>query len=134
MSPWLRYLIAFAVFCHGFIYVRIGSVLPGPIKAWKGTSWLLGSMLAGERLRVVAVILHVIAGVLTLACAAAIAFEPAFPGWWRPLAVAGSGVGIAGFVVFWDGEKRLLWEEGGIGAILSLILLGIAIGFPGLFG
>jgi hypothetical protein len=24
VTPWLRYLIAFVVFCHGFIYVRIG--------------------------------------------------------------------------------------------------------------
>jgi hypothetical protein len=32
MTPWLRYLIAFVIGCHGFIYVRIGSALPGPIK------------------------------------------------------------------------------------------------------
>ena len=29
MAPWVRYLIAFVVFAHGFVYVRIGSVLPG---------------------------------------------------------------------------------------------------------
>ena len=38
MQPWLRYVIAFVVFAHGFVYVRIGSVLPGPIQAWRGTS------------------------------------------------------------------------------------------------
>jgi hypothetical protein len=27
METWLRYLIAFVVFAHGFVYVRIGSVL-----------------------------------------------------------------------------------------------------------
>ena len=42
MKPWMHYVIAFVVFCHGLIYVGIGSVLPGPIPAWKGTSWLLG--------------------------------------------------------------------------------------------
>ena len=38
MTPWVRVLIAFVVFCHGFIYIRIGSVLPGPIKEWRGSS------------------------------------------------------------------------------------------------
>ena len=49
-EPWMRLLIAFVVFCHGFIYVRIGSVLPDPIKEWRGSSWLLGSAVTGERL------------------------------------------------------------------------------------
>jgi uncharacterized YccA/Bax inhibitor family protein len=61
MDPWLRYLIAFVVFCHGFIYVRIGSVLPA---------------------------------------------------------------------VFWDGQTRLLFEEGVVGVIVSVMLLGFAMAFP----
>lgn len=68
--------------------------------------------------------LHVVA---TLACAATIGFAPLVPGWWRPLAINGATVGIDGFVVFWDGQTRLLVEEGGIGALVSLILLGSAI-------
>jgi hypothetical protein len=51
MSSWVRYLIAVIVFCHGFIYVRIGAVLPGPIKEWRGTSWLMGDAVTGDRLR-----------------------------------------------------------------------------------
>ena len=39
-------LIAFVVFCHGFVYVRIGSMLPAPVKGWKGTSWLLGDAIS----------------------------------------------------------------------------------------
>jgi hypothetical protein len=31
-----QYAIAFLIFCHGFVYVRIGSMLPAPIKGWKG--------------------------------------------------------------------------------------------------
>jgi hypothetical protein len=65
MTPWVRVLIAFVVFCHGFIYIRIGSVLPGPIKEWRGSSWLLGSTLTGDRLTTLVVGLHVIAGIVT---------------------------------------------------------------------
>ena len=134
MTPWLRYLIAFVVFCHGFIYVRIGSVLPGPITEWKGTSWLLGSAVTGHRLKALVVSLHVIGGIATLACAAAIGFGPSLPGWWCPLAIGGATVDIAGFAVFWDGQVQFLFEEGAIGALVSLILLGSAIAFPQAFG
>jgi hypothetical protein len=133
MTPWARYLIAFVVFCHGFIYVRIGSVLPGPIKEWKGSSWLLGSVVIGEPLRMLVVGLHVLAGVATLACAVAIGFAPSIPGWWRPLALVGAAIGIAAFAVFWDGQARLLVQEGAIGAVISLILLVIALLFPHAF-
>ena len=42
MKPWAQYVIAFMIFCHGFVYVRIGSMLPAPVKGWKGSSWLFG--------------------------------------------------------------------------------------------
>ena len=71
MKPWMHYVIAFVVFCHGLIYVGIGSVLPGPIPAWKGTSWLLGGALTGEPLRLLVVALHVTAGVAILAASVA---------------------------------------------------------------
>jgi hypothetical protein len=50
MKPWVRYLIAFVVFCHGFVYVRIGSMLPAPVKEWKGSSWLLGNAISNPQL------------------------------------------------------------------------------------
>lgn len=123
MAPWLRYLIAFVVFAHGFVYVRIGSVLPGPIKAWRGRSWILSDTVTGDQLRRVVVSLHVAAGIALLACAVAIALAPSLPGWWRPLAITGAAIGLVAFSVFWDGQTRLLFEEGVIGAVVSLVLL-----------
>lgn len=130
MTPWLRYLIAFVVFCHGFIYVRIGAVLPGPIKEWRGTSWLLRDAVTGDRLRALVVSLHMAAGIAILACAVAIAFAPSPSGWWRPLAIAGAAIGLLAFAAFWDGQTQLLAQEGAIGAIVSLLLLVGAIAFP----
>jgi hypothetical protein len=48
MTVWMQYLIAFPLFCHGFVYVRIGSMLPSPVKRWNGNSWLLGAMTVVE--------------------------------------------------------------------------------------
>ena len=42
-------------------------------------------------------------------------------------------MGIAGFAVFWDGQTQLFAVEGGIGAVVSLILLLSAIAFPRAF-
>lgn len=134
MKPWLQYVIALIVFCHGFIYIRIGSVLPAPVREWKGTSWLLGDAVGHDRLADLIVGLHVIAGLVIVACAAAMAVAPLVPGWWRPLAVVGAGIGIAAFAVFWDGQTRLLFEEGGIGLVVSAILLVAAAAFPQAFG
>lgn len=133
MTPWLRYLIAFVVFCHGFIHVRIGSALPGPIKVWRGSSWLLRSAVTDGRLKALVVGLHVFAGLAILACAAAIGFAPSIPGWWRPLAICGAAVGISAFAIFWDGQTQFLIEEGVIGAVVSLILLLSAVIFPRAF-
>lgn len=133
MSPWLRYLIAFVVFAHGFVYLRIGSVLPSPIPAWRGSSWLFGSLLTGRTLTTTVVGLHVIAGVLIVASALAIGLAPSVPGWWRPLAAAGGTVGIVAFAVFWDGQTNLLFDEGGLGALLSALLIAAAVLFPGAF-
>ena len=38
MKPWAQYVIAFMIFCHGFVYVLIGSMLPAPLKGRKGSS------------------------------------------------------------------------------------------------
>lgn len=132
MAPWLRYLIAFVVFCHGFIYVRIGSTLPGAIKEWRGTSWLLGHTITGDRLNRLIVWLHVTAGMATMACAFAIALSPAMLAW-RPLAFVGAAIGLVAFAAFWDGQPQFLAQEGAIGGIVSLLLLAAAIALPRAF-
>jgi hypothetical protein len=70
----------------------------------------------------------VIAGIAILGCVAAIGLASLFPGWWRPLAVAGSVVGLLAFAVFWDGQTLLL-EEGALGAVISVLVLMGALVF-----
>ena len=126
MTPWLQYLIAFVVGCHGLTYIPFGLCVPDNLTEWRRSSWLLGSSITGDRLKALVLTVHVMAGIATLACAVAIGFAP---GWWRLLAIIGGAAGIGAFVVFWDGQARLLAEEGGIGAFLSLILIVSGIAF-----
>ena len=92
-----------------------------------------GGAVTGGRLEALVITLHVMAGVITLACAAANAFGPSVPGWWRPLAVAGGMAGLAAFIVFWDGQTQRPFEEGAAGAAISLVLMASAIAFPSAF-
>jgi len=133
MRPWIQYLVAFLLFGHGFIYVRIGPTATRTITGWGGRSWLLGDAITGKYLASLVATLHVLAGLSILACAAAIALGPALASWWTPLAVTGAVLGIAAFAVFWDGQARLLFEEGALGALISLLLLASAIAFPRAF-
>jgi len=123
MTPWLRYLIAFVVGCQGSTYIPFGLLVPGRLKEWRGSSWLLGTALTGARLNALVLALHVIAGITTLACAVAIGFAPSAPRWWRPLVILGTTFGIASFAVFWDGQIQLLVQEA-VGAVISLITCG----------
>ncbi len=102
----LQYVIAFILFCHGFVYVWIGAALPAPIPAWKGASWLLGDLVTGTPLHALVIALHVFAGVGIIASSAAIVFGAWIPGWWRPLAIGGATFRIVAFAVFWDGQLR----------------------------
>lgn len=134
MTSWLRYLIALLVASHGLVYINLArGVLPGVFEGWRGSSWLLGSAITGGRLETLVLALHVTAGIVILACAVAIAFVPSAPSWWRSLAIAGAGIGIVSFSIFWDGQTQRLVTQGAIGAGISLILLVSAIAFPQAF-
>ena len=132
MRPWMRLALAAIVFGHAFIYIRIGSMLPGAVAEWRGRSWLLGGTVTGAPLASLALATHVLAGALLLLCAVAIGFAPSLPGgWWPALPMAGAALGLAAFAVFWDGHAFV--EEGGIGAVVSGILLLVAALFPASF-
>jgi hypothetical protein len=92
------------------------------------------SVVTGDSLKALVVVLHVGAGIAMLACALAIALDHSVPGSWRPLAIAGAALGLAGLAVFWDGQTQRLVEEGDIGAGISLILLVSAMALPAAFG
>ena len=135
MKPWLRYLIAIVIGGHGFIYLRFGmGGLPDALKDWRGTSWLLGGAIAGDRLKALAFGLSLVAGIATLACGVAVAFAGSSHGLWRPLAIIGATFGIVFFAVFWDGQTERLVNQGVIGAAVSALLLLGAILFPRAFG
>jgi hypothetical protein len=133
MNEWLRYLIAFVVLCHGITYFMFGFLAPREMKDWLGTSRILGPVLTASRLRAVIPVVHVVAGVAIIGTGIAMALAPLVAGLWPPLAILGGIASIAAFTAFWDGRLKYIIEEGGIGLGLSLVLLIVALAFPGIF-
>ena len=126
--------IAFIVGCHGFTYIPFGILVPVRLKEWKESSWLLGNALAGNRLKALVLVLHIMAGIVILTCAVAIALARLVPGLWRLLAIAGGILSVAAFAVFCDGQMALFAQEGGIGLAASLIPVASAFLVPGISG
>jgi hypothetical protein len=103
MSPEiLRVVLAIVLVAHG-----IGHVLfLGPavrIVGWadqSGGSWLLSPTVGDAAAHAAGALVWAAATVLFVAAAAGLALAQE---WWRPVALVGAFVSLAGIVVFWDG-------------------------------
>jgi len=125
----VRYLIALVVGSHGITYVMF-ALLGQAFVEWRGSSWLLGSTITGDTLKTLTLALWVITGVGFIATGIAIAFASSLQGFWRPLATGASIVSVLSFAIFWDGQMARFTDQGGIGMVLSLMILISTIVFP----
>jgi hypothetical protein len=135
MEAWLRVIIGLFIAAHGLVYVvaPFTPMAPGISQGWKGSSAVLGTAFSSDNLKSLTVGLWVLAGIGLLAAAATIIFTSLVPGLWRPLAIGASLVGIASFIVFFDGQAQQFVNQGGIGMIISLGIAGAASAFPQAF-
>lgn len=78
--------------------------------------------------------LWVIAGIAFLGVGLTIGLAPLIPGWWRSFAIVGGLVGALSFAVFWDGKLEQFTNQGGIGMIISLVIVVGAVVFAHAFG
>ncbi|MCL5067891.1 MAG: hypothetical protein M1368_06020 [Thaumarchaeota archaeon] len=132
MYVWLRYLIALVIGFHGLVYLI--SPFWVTFQEWKGVSLLLGGTVSTQSLKAISTGLWVVAGISLLGAALTIALAPLVPGWWRPIAIMGGLAGAVSFAVFWDGQMQQFTNQGGVGMIISLVIVGSAVAFAHAFG
>jgi hypothetical protein len=127
-STVLRYLVAFVIGSHGVAYLMYASQSGKVLEGWTRRALVFGTTFSGDRLEAVATALWVVAGI-GLVCTA-VAFGLWFPmlDYWRPIAVGASLVSIASFAVVWDGRAEGFAPEGGIGMMISAIILVGSVG------
>ena len=124
----LRYLIAFVIGSHGVAYLMYASQSGKVLEGWAGQALLLGSVFSGRRLETLAVTLWAVAGIGLLCTAVAFGLWSSGSDYWRSIAVGASLVSIASFAVVWDGRAVGFAPEGGIGMIISAIILLGSVG------
>ena len=130
-----RYLVSLIVVAHGLVYLSspFWSQSAGVFQNWKGTSALLGAGLGPDSLKATTSILWVAAGLGTVVAGVAIALVAMAPWLWRPTAIIGALFGVVSFALFFDGQGAQFVNEGGIGMLLSLVMIAGAGSFPQAF-
>ena len=124
----LHYLIALVIGSHGVAYLMYASQSGKVLGGWAGQALLLGSVFSGRRLEALAVTLWAVAGIGLVCAAVAFGVWSSGADYWRPIAIGASFVSIASFAVVWDGRAVGFAPEGGIGMIISAIILAGAVG------
>ena len=125
----LRLVLGIFLILHGLVHLlylgqsrRLFELQPG--MTWPDDSWIVSKRLSVDALRGlasawcgVAALLFALGGIGVLADGA----------WWHAVAVGAAGVSSALYVVFWDGTRRKLHDQGGIGILINVAVAVIAL-------
>jgi hypothetical protein len=95
-----------------------------PDMTWPDRSWVFSRFLGNEMAQLVVSVLLVLVTLGFIASGLGLFIKQ---DWWR-LAAAGSAVlSTAVFVLSWNGEFQALDDQGGIGILINLAILGIVL-------
>lgn len=114
---------------HGLVHLlyfgqsaRYFELQPGML--WPDGSWIFSRLLGDAATRNLANVMLVLAAIGFVIGGTGFLFRQ---GWWRP-AVTGTAVFSAIiFILFWDGIAQALDNKGGIGVLISIAILVIAL-------
>lgn len=125
ITPWLRYLITFLIVCHGYVYIPLGTFMLDidKQKEWRDHSWLFGKNATQDRLKSFIRITHILTGIVIVSGGIVFGFSYSRMELWRTLLIVGSIAGIVVFTIFWDGQVRFIFREGGLGVFINLLIL-----------
>ena len=119
--------IAFAVFIvlHGLVHLfyfgqsrRLFELQPSMV--WPDGSWAFSRFLGDEATRSLASVCCVVAAAGFVIGGAGIFAKQ---DWWRPVVVASAAFSAVLFLLFWDGRRHMLSENGAIGLLINLAIL-----------
>lgn len=91
---------------------------------WPDDSWALSRLIGYEATRVLASICCVVATIGFVAGGTGILLRL---DWWRPLVVGSAVFSAVLFILFWDGEKRRLANQGGVDVLINMAILFVVL-------
>jgi hypothetical protein len=119
--------IALGVFTilHGLVFLlyfgqswRLFELQSGMV--WPDGSWAFSQRLGNDRTRMLACITCGLAALGFIVGGIGILAEQA---WWRPVIVSVAAFSAIAFILFWDGTRRQLDDQGGIGLLINGALI-----------
>ena len=114
---------------HGLVHLlytgqsgRFFELRPGMV--WPDGSWAFSTLLGNDMTRLLASILLVLTALGFLAGGAGLIFHQ---DWWRPVAMGSAIFSAVIFILFWDGKFQAWSDKGGVGLLIDLAILIIAL-------
>lgn len=95
-----------------------------PNMVWPDGSWALSRLLGDEAVRLLVSILLALAALGFVVGGLGLFFRQ---DWWRIAAVASAVLSTAIFTLSWDGRLQVLHDKGGVGVLINLAILGVAL-------
>jgi hypothetical protein len=114
---------------HGWVHLlyagqsmRLFELRPG--MCWPDGGWVLAGHAAGGATRLLVGSALVLAALGFIAAGAGLFLSRE---WWRTAAIGAVVLSTAIFTVFWDGKRPRLADQGGIGVLINLAILALAL-------
>jgi hypothetical protein len=125
----LRFILGVFVILHGLVHLlyfgqsqRLFELQPGMV--WPADSWAFARLLGADATRWLASAACILAAALFIAGGLGLFVRQA---WWRPVVVASAAFSAFLFILFWNGGLQKLDNQGGIGILINLAILGAVL-------
>lgn len=122
----MRIILGIFLILHGMVHLlyagqswRLFELRPGML--WPSNSWLFSPLLGDGPTRYLATISLALAALSFWASGLGLFFDQA---WWRPAAVGAAVFSAVIFLMLWNGRFQAMDEQGGVGLLINLVLLG----------
>lgn len=121
----LRFVVGLFLVLHGLVHLlyaahsrRLLELRPG--FSWPDGSWAFSKLLGEEATRLLASISYLLAALGFVAGGIGVFVGQA---WWRPVVAGSAGFSAAIMILFWDGKRQRLSDQGSIGVLINLAIL-----------
>ena len=125
----MQIILAIFFILHGLVHLlyagqsgRFFELRPG--MTWPNSAWVFSTLLGDPPTRRLVTVSLALAALGFFTGSLGLFFHL---DWWRLAAVGAAGFSCVLFILFWDGKSLALPEQGGIGLLISLAILGIAL-------
>ena len=131
-----RFIFGIIIILHGLVHLlyfgqsqRLFELRPGML--WPEGSWIFSRLFENHAARWLSSLIFILAAVTFIL--AAIMFVAGGTGlmlgqaWWRTIAVSAAVFSSTIILLFWNGRRKTLVEQGGVGLLINLAILAVLV-------